>query len=126
MTATTAFWMSVTSTFGLLAFGVWRLSRSPHPGGFAIGALAIGAALLVLAVSTYAVYAVPMLGPAREIGGNLILAFVVYAGVHVFGEREYQLPLSSIVLSVAIGFLPLVFLGFYVGLQVACAFGDCL
>ncbi len=100
-------------------------ATSRPPSSLAVGSVALGAALLVLAAATYAVYAFPPLRAVKEAAGNLLLAVAVYLGIFIYAGFRYRLTLSSLLVSAVVGFVGLWFFGFYTGLLVACSFGDC-
>jgi hypothetical protein len=126
MPYTVALWMSIFAIAGFLTFGIRQFAMTRPPSNMAVGSLALGAALLVLVVATYLVYALPLLHLAREFGINLILPLVTYFGVYIYAVFRYHLAFSNLLFVAILGFVGLWFFGFYAGLLVTCSFGDCL
>jgi hypothetical protein len=126
MTADFALAMSVLATLGFSAFGVWQFAVTARPSSFAAASLALGMGLAVLVASTFLVYAIPFGKPARELGVNLVLPLIAFAGVLFYAGKWRQVKLGGLLFFGAAAFFGLWYLGFYAGLLVACAFGDCI
>lgn len=108
-----------------LLFAFLRL-RSGRPSVPAVLALSLGCSLIVLALATATVYALPSARGAREAGANLIAALTIYIGVYVIASVRWRLDAFTSIFGAGAGLLALWFVGFYTALLVACSFGDCL
>lgn len=118
--------MTVLATLGFLVFGTWRFVVARSASGLAVASFALGAALVVLAAATYATYAIKPLAAFRAYGGTLLLPVLVYLGVFAYALIKRSARFTQLVLFAVAGLVGLWFFGFYSGLLVACAFGDCL
>ena len=109
-----------------LVLGRWCLAYAPRFTYAGIVFCGIGPALFLMALTSLVLYSSGVVwGPGRY-PALLGMPLAIYLCVIVLVARPRELPARWLVLSAALGVVPLYFLSAYSGLLAACSFGDCL
>lgn len=110
----------------LLALANWRLAQPRANHTLWVVAFGVGVALVAASIGMAASYSFRFLQPLRNSPWSLAVALVPYVVALLLMARSRQLSVSLVVVCGVVGLLPLYFLGVYVLLLAACAYGDCL
>lgn len=109
-----------------LGFVQWRLRANRGVSGLQVAVVAIGLALATLMVSVSATYALRPLHVLRASHWLVVVPVMAYLASSIMLGIKAKIESGLLGTWVAIGTLPLAFLGFYAWLLAACSFGDCL